>query len=106
MNNLLIRTAIAHSGEDHETKVEATTHYFDFLLNPYVAIVMLFVILTIIYFLLSKFKVKFSSIILSLLIIDFALGIIGLIFVLPMGIVALSIGFAASIFIVLVGVSS
>jgi hypothetical protein len=100
----------AHSDVEHDGAVEATTHYFDvwvdYLFDPIIAILLLFIVLISVYIILYKLKVNFAKTLLSLVIIDFALGVLGLIFVPPMGVVAISIGFAGAIVLVLTGIQS
>jgi|GEM_PF-4326342 len=100
----LIKIAFAHSGEEHVTVAESGTHYLEMFLSPQIAIPTFFVVLGIVIFVMNKMKAKYSHIALTVLVLTFVVAVLGLIFVPPLGIVALSIGFVLALSFVLVGV--
>lgn len=104
MNNFFVQKVLAHEGEEHGSAVEATTHYLDVLLNPYVAIPVFFAVLFLVGFVLNKFNVDKGHVSLVLLVLLFVGGVLGFIFVPPLGIVAIVMGFVYAGLIVMAGI--
>ena len=99
-----IREARAHSEEVHETTVEATTHYFEFLLDPLYAILTFFLFLTLLIIVLRALKLQMPLILLFSTIASLGAGVLGFIFVPPLGVVSITLGFSMALLLTLTGV--
>ena len=100
----MINKALAHSEVEHESSAESVFHYFEFLLSPYVAIPVFFLVLGLVIIIMHKLNVGLSRILLTVLILTLLSAILGLLFVPQLGLVALTLGFALALYFVLVGV--
>ena len=100
----MIKVALAHEGETHEAAVEATVHYFDFLLSPFVAILTFFIVVSLTALILRKLKVKPSIGALIILILLLTSSVVGFIFVPPLGVVAIILGFVFAIIVSFSGI--
>ncbi len=106
-NVVLTQKAFAHSGEAHETAAEATTHYLTtFLTEPVNAILLTFIIVTIVASILRALKLNVAHITLVVVLLLLIAGILGFIYVPPLGIIGITLGFALTGFLVFSGIKN
>lgn len=99
-----MKKVFAHAGEEHETTVEATTHYFEFLQNPYIAILGAVLVGLILYYAMHHLSFKASVRVLVMISYLFVIGILGFLYVPALGVIGVVFGFVATVVVVFSGI--
>jgi hypothetical protein len=99
-----IKEVYAHNEEVHETATEASVHYFEFLLEPVFAISLFLLLLISVIALFKVLKFSISQTILSVTVLCFIAGVLGFMFVPPLGVLSITLGFILALLLALTGI--
>lgn len=99
-----VEKALAHEGETHESAVESTAHFLEPLTDPVAAIPIFILVLLVVNFALKKSPLPSSVRMLTLLGLMFVGSILGFIFVPPLGILGVLMGFVFAGLLVFQGI--